>query len=213
MVIVTYFFLEGEGIDMSTVLSVKRRETGHRSTLTQLRKGGAIPAVIYGYKIDSTPISISAKEFKKYVQKNGRNGLLPLELEGKRMNVVVSEVQQCSMKDEVSHIDFLTVNMSEELEADVTVTLVGDSVGVREGGVLMQPNLEVKVKVKPTEIPETIEIDITKLAIGDSVMVADIRDNVNFEIINEDDYTLVTVMAPSVSATEEIESSDEEQES
>ena len=213
MVIVTYFFLEGEGIDMSTVLSVKRRETGHRSTLTQLRKGGAIPAVIYGYKIDSTPISISAKEFKKYVQKNGRNGLLPLELEGKRMNVVVSEVQQCSMKDEVSHIDFLTVNMSEELEADVSVTLVGDSVGVREGGVLMQPNLEVKVKVKPTEIPETIEIDITKLAIGDSVMVADIRDNVNFEIINEDDYTLVTVMAPSISATEEIESSDEEQES
>ena len=213
MVIVTYFFLEGEGIDMSTVLSVKRRETGHRSTLTQLRKGGAIPAVIYGYKIDSTPISISAKEFKKYVQKNGRNGLLPLELEGKRMNVVVSEVQQCSMKDEVSHIDFLTVNMSEELEADVSVTLVGDSVGVREGGVLMQPNLEVKVKVKPTEIPETIEIDITKLAIGDSVMVADIRDSVNFEIISEDDYTLVTVMAPNVAATEEIESSDEEQES
>ncbi|UZM99624.1 hypothetical protein OL548_05560 [Lysinibacillus sp. MHQ-1] len=54
---------------MSTVLSVTKRETGHRSTLTQLRKGGAIPAVIYGYKLDSTPISISAKEFKKSIQK------------------------------------------------------------------------------------------------------------------------------------------------
>lgn len=192
---------------MSTVLSVKRREAGHRSTLTQLRKGGAIPAVIYGYKIDSTPISISAKEFKKYVQKNGRNGLLPIELDGERINVVVSEVQQCSLKDEVNHIDFLTINMSEELEVDVTVSIVGESVGVSKGGILMQPNLEMKIKVKPTEIPETIEVNITKLAIGESIIVADIRESVNFEIISEDDHTLVTIMAPIVSAAEEIASS------
>lgn len=58
---------------MSTVLSVTKRETGHRSTLTQLRKGGAIPAVIYGYKVDSTPpISIAAKDFKKSIQKMGK---------------------------------------------------------------------------------------------------------------------------------------------
>ncbi|KOS70354.1 50S ribosomal protein L25 [Lysinibacillus contaminans] len=192
---------------MSTVLSVKRREAGHRSTLTQLRKGGAIPAVIYGYKIDSTPISISAKEFKKYVQKNGRNGLLPIELDGERINVVVSEVQQCSLKDEVNHIDFLTINMSEELEVDVTVSIVGESVGVSKGGILMQPNLEMKIKVNPTEIPETIEVNITKLAIGESIIVADIRESVNFEIISEDDHTLVTITAPIVSAVEEIASS------
>lgn len=69
---------------MSTVLSVKKRETGHRSTLTQLRKGGAIPAVIYGYQLESTPISISAKDFKKSVQKNGQNGVFAMELEGKK---------------------------------------------------------------------------------------------------------------------------------
>lgn len=54
---------------MSTVLSVTKRETGHRSTITQLRKGGAIPAVIYGYKVDSTPISIAAKDFKNPFKK------------------------------------------------------------------------------------------------------------------------------------------------
>ncbi|MGE7093890.1 50S ribosomal protein L25/general stress protein Ctc [Lysinibacillus sp. NPDC048646] len=195
---------------MSTVLSVRKREAGHRSTLTQLRKGGAIPAVIYGYKLDSTPISISAKEFKKFVQKNGRNGVFPMELDGIRVNVVVSEVQQCSLKDEVNHIDFLAINMSEELEVDAAVTLVGESVGVREGGILMQPNLEIKIKVKPTEIPETIEIDITKLAIGDSILVADIRDQVDFDIISEDAFTLVTIMAPVASVEkEEIDNSDE----
>lgn len=100
--------------------------------------------------------------------------------------------------------------MSEELEVDAAVTLVGESVGVREGGILMQPNLEIKIKVKPTEIPETIEIDITKLAIGDAIMVADIRKQVDFDIISEDDFTLVTIMAPVASVeAEEIDTSDE----
>ncbi len=195
--------MEGEGIDMSTVLSVNKRETGHRSTLTQLRKGGAIPAVIYGYKLDSTPISISAKEFRQFVQKNGRNGVIPVELDGERVNVVVSEVQKCTLKDEVNHVDFLAINMTEELEVDVAVTLTGESVGVSEGGILMQPNLEVKIKVKPTDIPETLEIDITKLAIGESIMVADIRNQVDFDIVNEDDHILATIMAPTVSAEDE----------
>ncbi|OEC02331.1 50S ribosomal protein L25 [Lysinibacillus sphaericus] len=188
---------------MSTVLSVNKRETGHRSTLTQLRKGGAIPAVIYGYKLDSTPISISAKEFRQFVQKNGRNGVIPVELDGERVNVVVSEVQKCTLKDEVNHVDFLAIDMTEELEVDVAVTLTGESVGVSEGGILMQPNLEVKIKVKPTDIPETLEIDITKLAIGESIMVADIRNQVEFEIVNEDDHILATIMAPTVSAEDE----------
>lgn len=197
---------------MSTVLSVTKRETGHRSTLTQLRKGGAIPAVIYGYKVDSTPISIAAKDFKKSIQKNGQNSVFSLELEGKKVNAVVSEIQQCSLKDEVNHIDFLAINMAEELEADVPIKLLGQSVGVSEGGILMQPNLELKVKVKPTELPESIDVDISSLKIGESLTVADIRDATSVEIISEDDYMLVTIVAP-VSVEEETTESEEEQES
>ena len=194
---------------MSTVLSVTKRETGHRSTLTQLRKGGAIPAVIYGYKLDSTPISISAKEFKKSIQKNGQNSVFSLDLEGKNVNVVVSEIQQCSLKDEVNHVDFLAINMAEELEADVPIKLVGQSIGVSEGGILMQPNLELKIKVKPTELPDSIEVDISSLKVGESLTVAEIRDQTPVEIISEDDYLLVTIVAP-VSVEEEVSDSVEE---
>ncbi|MFJ8515748.1 50S ribosomal protein L25/general stress protein Ctc [Lysinibacillus xylanilyticus] len=183
---------------MSTVLSVKKREAGHRSTLTQLRKGGAIPAVIYGYNLDSTPISISEKEFRKSVQKNGQNGVFSMELDGKKVNVVVSEIQQCSMKDEVNHIDFLAINMSEVIESEVPIKLVGESVGISVGGILMQPNLDVKIKVKPADIPEAIEVDITELKIGETITVADIRDKIEFDIISENDHTLVTIMAPAV---------------
>ncbi|WP_155594076.1 50S ribosomal protein L25/general stress protein Ctc [Lysinibacillus cavernae] len=195
---------------MSTVLSVKKREAGHRSTLTQLRKGGAIPAVIYGYKLDSTPISISAKDFIKSIQKNGQNSVFSLELEGKKVNVVVSEIQQCSLKDEVNHVDFLAINMAEELETDVPIKLIGQSVGLSEGGILMQPNLELKVKVKPTALPESIDVDVSLLKIGESLTVADIRDRVPVEIISEDDYILVTIVAPV--SVEETTDSVEEQE-
>lgn len=196
---------------MSTVLSVKKREAGHRSTLTQLRKGGAIPAVIYGYNLDSTPISISANEFRKSIQKNGQNGVFLMELDGKKVNVVVSEIQQCSMKDEVNHIDFLAINMSEAIESEVPIKLVGESVGISLGGILMQPNLDVKIKVKPANIPEAIEVDITELKIGETIIVADIRDTIDFEIISEDDHTLVTIMAP-VTAVEETADVVQEQE-
>ncbi|MDC6270549.1 50S ribosomal protein L25/general stress protein Ctc [Lysinibacillus fusiformis] len=196
---------------MSTVLSVTKRETGHRSTLTQLRKGGAIPAVIYGYKLDSTPISISAKEFKKSIQKNGQNSVFSLDLEGKKVNVVVSEVQQCSLKDEVNHVDFLAINMAEELEADVPIKLVGQSVGVSEGGILMQPNLELKVKVKPAELPDSIEVDISSLKVGESLTVAEIRSQTPVEVISEDDYLLVTIVAPVSAEQEEVTASVEEE--
>jgi large subunit ribosomal protein L25 len=121
-----------------------------------------------------------------------------MELDGKKMNVVVSEIQQCSMKDEVNHIDFLAINMSEAIESEVPIKLVGESVGLSEGGILMQPNLGMKIKVKPADIPEAIEVDITELKIGETITVADIRDTINFDIISEDDHTLVTIMAPAV---------------
>ncbi len=195
---------------MSTVLSVNKRKTGHRSTLTQLRKGGAIPAVIYGYNLESTPISISEKEFRKSIQKNGQNGVFSMELDGKKVNVVVSEIQQCSMKDAVNHIDFLAINMSEAIEAEVPIKLVGESVGIGKGGILMQPNLDIKIKVKPADIPEAIEIDITKLQIGESITVADIRDMINFDIISESDHTLVTIMAPTAVVEDTADSTQEQ---
>ena len=72
------------------------------------------------------------------------------------------------------------------------------SVGVSEGGMIQQPNREVTITVKPSEIPENIEVDVSGLAIGDTLTVADIRDKTNYTIINEDDFALVLVSAPRV---------------
>lgn len=182
---------------MTTVLKANKREAGKRSTLTQLRKGGQLAAVLYGYQTESTPISLDYQETAKAVQSQGYTSVFKIEIDGKQMNAVLTDIQRDAIKGHVKHVDFLAINMKEELEVDVPILLVGTSVGVKEGGVLTQPNHTVKVKVKPSEIPDNLEIDISGLAIGDTLSVGHVRENYSqFTIVEEDAYTLATVTPP-----------------
>ena len=185
---------------MSTTIQSEMRESAKHSTLTKLRNEGSVPAVVYGYKTESTPISVSERDLLKTLRVTGRNGVIKLKVDGKDVNVVLHDYQADALKGDIRHADFLAINMTEELEVDVAVHLVGESPGEKEGGVLQQPNREVTIKVKPSEIPDSFEVDISKLAIGDTITVADIRDKSKFEILNEDDHGLVLVSAPRTEA-------------
>jgi len=195
---------------MST-LTAKAREGKQRSKLTELRNSGYIPAVVYGYQLEAKAIAVPEKEFMKAIKESGRNGVLTLQVDGNDVNVMLSDYQQDIMKGQITHADFLAVNMSNELEVNVVVTLTGESEGVKSGGVLAQPNRELILKAKPSDVPETVEVDISELQIGETLKVADIRDKVKFPIMNDDDFTLVTVTAPRV-AEEEAEDAGEEDE-
>lgn len=194
-------------MNMTTIQTTKR-EVGPRSALTQLRKQNQLPAVIYGYKVDSTPIYVDLKEVTKLVQQNGRNGVFKLDVNGKTVSAVLSEIQRDALMGSVKHVDFLAINLSEELEVDIPVTIIGEAKGVNEGGILNQPNRDIKIKVKPSDIPDTIEVEVSELAIGDSLSIADIREHIKFEIINDDDYTLANVTPPAASVEEEAEGTD-----
>lgn len=187
---------------MSTVLNAKRRETGPRSALTQLRAEGQLPAVIYGYGTETTPVTLEYKQAEKAYRTYGGASVFKIELEGKTINAIMTDLQRDALKGTVKHLDLLAINMKEELEVEIPFSLVGDSVGVREGGVLMQPNMTLKIKVKPADIPETVEVDVTDLMVGDTLSLEQIRDKFDFEILNEDDYTLATVTPPSPTEVE-----------
>ncbi|HIX43463.1 MAG TPA: 50S ribosomal protein L25/general stress protein Ctc [Candidatus Kurthia intestinigallinarum] len=181
---------------MSTSIKAKAREAHKRSVKTELRKTGYVPAIVYGFKTESTPIAVNEKELEKTIRTEGRNAILSLDVDGKKVNAVLKEVQKEPLKGKLIHLDFLAVSMRQELEVEVPVVATGTSVGVKEGGVLQQPNRELKLTVKPSDIPENIEVDITELAIGDTLTVGDIRDKVDFTIVDEDDVVLVTVSTP-----------------
>lgn len=194
---------------MTTVLQATKRDAGKRSNLTQLRKDGQLAAVLYGYETETTPISLNYRETAKAVQTHGSNSVFKIEVDGKKVNAVLSEIQRDALKGHVKHVDFLAINMKEELEIEVPIAFVGTSVGVKEGGVLTQPNHTLKIKVKPSEIPDTVEFDVSNLAIGDALSVGDVRAQyTNFTILEEDEFTLATVTPPTA-AVEEVDAEDE----
>ena len=191
-----------------TTVKTQTRETGKQSNLTELRHEGFVPAVVYGYKTDSTTIAVSEIDLLKTLREVGRNGVMKLDVDGKSVNVVLSDYQMDVLKGKFVHADFLAINMSDELDVNVTVHLTGDSAGVREGGVLNQPNRELTVKVKPSEIPDSIDIDVSELAMGETLTVGDVREKIKFNVMNEDDFTLASVGAPR--SDEELETTADE---
>jgi large subunit ribosomal protein L25 len=194
---------------MAVELKANSRTSGRRSDLTKLRHQGSIPAVVYGYKTDTTPIAIDSIEFIKTMREAGRNGIISLNIDGNTQNVVLSEYQQDHIKDAVTHADFLAVNMSSEMDADVRIELVGESAGVKDGGVLQQPLHDVSVTAKPSDIPDSIQVDISRLQVGETITVGDIKGKHSFTINAEDERTIASVLAP---RQEEEISSGEEQE-
>ena len=116
---------------MSTSVTAKSREAHKRSTKTALRKTGFVPAVVYGFKTESTPIAVNAKELEKTIRTEGRNAILTLDVEGKNVNAVLKEVQKDPVKGHLIHLDFLAVSMRQELEVDVPIVVTGTSVGVK----------------------------------------------------------------------------------
>ncbi|MFF2755667.1 50S ribosomal protein L25/general stress protein Ctc [Psychrobacillus sp. NPDC058041] len=194
---------------MSTLINAQKRKHNENASL---RKNGFIPAVVYGFQVESQSIAVNEKDLAKTLREVGRNGVMKLEVDGKTVNVVMSDYQMNILKGQMIHADFLAINMKEELEVNVSVTLKGDSVGVSEGGILQQPNREVTITVKPSEIPESIEVDVSRMGIGDTLTVAEIRGISDYTIVNDDDYTLATVSAPRVeeeeTETTEVEETD-----
>lgn len=182
---------------MAIKMTAMKRETGKpHSALTDLRGEGNVPGVVYGYKTETTPIAVSEIDLIKTLRESGRNGVISLEVDGKSTNVVLSDYQMDALKGSFKHVDFLAINMSEEIEVAATVHLVGESPGEKEGGVVTQPNREVNIRVKPSDIPDSVDVDVSELQIGDSLSVSDIRSDFNFEILDEDDFLLVSVAAP-----------------
>ncbi|AYC30698.1 50S ribosomal protein L25/general stress protein Ctc [Paenisporosarcina cavernae] len=193
---------------MANTVKAQTREVSKRSNLTNLRGEGHVPAVVYGFKTESTPISVSEVDLLKTLREVGRNGVMSLDVDGKSVNVVLSDYQMDVLKGNFVHADFLAINMKDELEVLVHVVPTGDAAGVKEGGVLNQPTREVTIKVKPSDIPDSIELDVSELGMNETLTVEALKKASSYNILEEDDVTLFSVTAPR--SDEELETTADE---
>ena len=188
---------------MTSLKSIIRQGKQTRSDLKKLRNTGKVPAVVYGYGTKNTSVKVDEVEFIKVIREVGRNGVIDLGVGSKSIKVMVSDYQFDPLKNQITHIDFLAINMTEERTVDVPVHLVGEAAGAKEGGVVEQPLFDLQVTATPENIPESIEVDITELEVNDSYSVSDIKVSGDFTIENDPEESVVTVVPPTDEPTEE----------
>lgn len=194
---------------MSVALQVQPREDLQKSQTKLLRSKGEIPAVLYGHELEPKTIAVNELELLKTIRAEGRNAILSLKIDGESYNVMLHEYQVDPIRGDLIHADFLAVDMSEELEVNVPIVLEGDAEGVREGGVLQQPLFELLVRAKPNDIPDQITVDVSSLKIGESILVSDLKEGSNYEIVDEDNTAIATVLVPDTVSDEPAEETDE----
>lgn len=164
----------------------------------KFRKQDLVPAVVYGNKIEPRNLWVKALDFDRAYSKAGESAILELEIAGKKVNVLVHEVQGSHMSGRPSHVDFFQVNMKEEVETEIPVEFIGESEAVKaHGGILVKTMDAIPVKCLPADLPEKFEIDLAKLATFDDVVSAkDLKVSDKVEIMLEDETVIAMVSAP-----------------
>ena len=196
---------------MQASLVATKRETRGKNEARRLRVSGHIPAVVYGGTAkESVSVSVDPKKLLQILYSDsGVNTLIDLELAGgDSSQVLVKDFQLDPVSTELLHVDFYRLAMDKAITVLVPVTLIGEAIGVKqEGGLLDFVNREIQIECMPTEIPETVKVDVGELSIGDGVRVRDVVEGVVWKPISELDTLLVHVTAPKV---EEEEAEEEE---
>ncbi len=181
-------------------LKAELREGRGKSAARHLRKNDAVPAVLYGAKMDPMPISVSTLDLTTMVRINGSSGLfINLAINGDTVpsrTVMLKEIQMDTFDLKYLHADFQAINVSEKITISVPVEAVGESVGVKAGGMIQLIRRELDIICKPGDMPEVIQIDTTDLEVGDSVHVEEIDLGANIEIPHEVNFTVLTIVPP-----------------
>lgn len=181
------------------------REERGKQAAKRLRNSGMIPAVIYGHKEESIPISIESSELGRLLrQEKGDNVIVNLSWDKKGKKTIIKEVQRNPVTSEVIHVDFQHLIPTEKIEIDVPILLMGTPVGVKEGGLVEHVVRKISVRCLPKNIPSHLELDVSELKIGESVHVSDLTVK-NGEILDRPEETVVTVITPRGYAVEEEE--------
>jgi large subunit ribosomal protein L25 len=180
---------------MSNVIHLTERTGSTKSDLRQMRAAGNIPAVVYGQEIGNIQVTVNEKEINAAMKRNSHAILEAVLPSAKQHPVLIHEFQRDSLSGKLLHIDFHQINMNESIETLVTIQFKGDPVGVKEGGVLQIETHSVQVRCMPNKLPETIEVDIHELGVGDHILVSDLKVEDGIEILTEPSTMLVTILA------------------
>lgn len=185
----------------NATLKAEPREQSGKGVARKLRAAGRIPAVVYGDGADALPVAIDAHDTLVLFRRiSVENTIVSLDVEkGDSIDTLVREVQVHPYRDDILHVDFLRIRKGMAVDVNVPLSLIGIPDGVRlEGGILEQVIHDLSVRCIPSKIPEVIEVDVTSMAVGDSLHVSDLPVEEGVEFQADSGLTLCLVSAPRV---------------
>jgi large subunit ribosomal protein L25 len=180
-----------------------RTETG-KGHARRIRAAGKVPAVVYGHGADPLPVSVDSRELFHLLHTDaGMNILVDMRVDHEHFLAMPREIQRDAIKGRFIHVDFLRIARDETVTVEVPVHIVGDSHGVKEGGVIEHHLWNLSIECFPQDVPSVIEADISKLGINESVKVSDLQIASNITVLTQPDEVIVSVVPPQVLRVEE----------
>ena len=187
---------------METVeIQIEPREAGSRGKTKRLRRSGKLPGIFYGPKADPVPLEIDEKAFSGRVAGLEGSHLIRIKSASPLLTdkvALVKELQFHPVTGEVLHVDFYEVDLTVKIQVKVPLHFVGKAAGVVKGGILQPVVREIEVGCLPMDIPEYFNVEVSSLEIGHSLHVEDLSMPERVGAIYDTNFTLVTVVPPTV---------------
>lgn len=174
---------------------------------TALRRAERLPAIVYNSEFNQA-ISVSTRAFDRAFRSQGTSSLIDLVIDGETHSVLVKQVQMDKRRRVPMHVDFYAITAGQAVEVNIPIEFVGVPVGVRDGGGMIDvQRREVSISILPTLIPNHLELDISKLMIGDSLHVENLVELLppEAEILDDLELALVALVPPRIAEEEETE--------
>ena len=180
------------------------RPLGSRSS-RRLRATGMVPAVVYG--LGTEPMHVAVNHHDLTVAFHGEGGthaLINLEIDGATsVPTLIKAIDRHPFRNQIRHVDFLQVSLSETVETEVTLHFTGSPVGAKEGGVLTPARNTIRIEALPTQIPGSVDLDVSELQINDTLRVSDLLPIEGVVFLDDSDTLLVMVSPPTIEAVPE----------
>ncbi|TMK86726.1 MAG: 50S ribosomal protein L25/general stress protein Ctc [Actinobacteria bacterium] len=191
---------------MERKLKAEPRDGTGKGVARKLRAAGRVPAVVYGHGMEPIHVSIDSRELFHLLHTDaGMNVLVDLRIDHDQFLAMPREVQRDHIKGRFVHVDFLRIARDEKITVEVPVHLIGESHGVKEGGVIEHHLWTLQVECFPQDVPTSIEANVSRLGINEALKVLDLVAPEKCTILTSPDEVVVSVVPPQVLRVEEEE--------
>lgn len=186
-------------------LNAVLREEAGKANAGRLRRQGLVPCTIYGIEKESSSLAINKKELEKLLA--NAQSVIKINYDGGDQKSVIKEIQYHPVKGDIIHVDFMRIKAGQEIHVTVPLKFVGEAPGIKLGGVFQMIKSDLDISTLPKYMPNEIEVDISKMEIGDTIHISDLNLE-NITIILEPETTLCSIAMPK--KIEEVEEEAEE---